>query len=221
MAVIEREAGAARFVALWRRFHAAPGAGDAASIYDEVVRRYAEPQRRYHTLDHVGDCLQRFDRIRDRLDDPDAVELAIWFHDVIYDLGARNNERRSAEFYAARAAGAELVRCRRVCSLILITRHCQAARGNDRAYMVDIDLAGFGLPWDEFQRQSDLVRGEFPDLDEAQYRAGQLPFFRRLLARRRFFCTDDFYVALESRARANVARTVAEWTVGDSSAASA
>lgn len=39
----------------------------------------------------------------------DIVELAIWFHDVIYDPKRKDNEKLSAELFQEFAAAAQLV----------------------------------------------------------------------------------------------------------------
>jgi len=204
-------AGEARFDALWTRSHTGPGALSGARVYAEVVARYGEPHRRYHTLDHVHDCLRRFDWISHLTPSPDAVELALWFHDVIYAQRADDNERRSAMLYNERAIGASPEFRRHVSSLILITRHVEAAHGLDRGYVVDIDLGGFGLPWEEFRRQGRLVRDECPWQTEAEHAAGLACFLRRLIARPRFFATDYFHARFEQVARANIARLFDEW----------
>ncbi len=91
---------------------------------------------------------------------PDAVELAIWFHDAVYDVGSATNERRSAEMFIALSAGARFGLRHRVCSLIMATRHAWIVQGNDRSFMVDIDLSGFGAPWDEFIASGARLREE-------------------------------------------------------------
>ena len=67
------------------------------SLYDALVARYSEPHRRYHTLQHLAECFAAFDEIAHLAEHPADVELALWFHDAIYDTRRSDNEQRSAE----------------------------------------------------------------------------------------------------------------------------
>ncbi len=201
-----------RFAALWQRCHPGPEALPPDAIYAGLVAHYGEPHRRYHTLDHVDDCLERLDRVQGLPPDPCAVELALWFHDVIFDADARDNERRSAQYYFDRAAGASPRFRRHVCSMILASNHAGVLRDADRGYALDIDLAGFGHPWPQFRRTTDVVRAEYAHLSDAQFATGMAGFFAVLLSRPGIFWTDTFRDACEVTARANIAALRSEWT---------
>ena len=204
---------ASRFVALWRRCVSSPPSPDGAAVYVDLRRLFDAAFRRYHTLDHIRDCLHRVDEVAGLLVDPDAVELALWFHDAVYETGAASNERRSADMFLALSEGARPVFRRRVCGLIMATRHAGRERDNDRRFIVDIDLAGFGAPWDEFMRNGALLREESPARTDAQYHAGQIFFLKRLQRRRRFYSTDYFCDRYEAAARANLCRLLNELTM--------
>lgn len=138
--------------------------------------------------------------------DPDAVELALWFHDAVYEMDCGTNEQRSAELFERLARGADPTFRRRVRGLIMATRHTGGERDNDRRFMVDIDLAGFGASWAEFMRTGTLLREESPAKTDAQYHRGQMCFLERLLRRRHFFATEYFRDRYEARARGNIRR---------------
>lgn len=70
--------------------------GAVAAAYADVERRHREPHRRYHTLDHVGAVVAWVDRWADTVPDPDAVVLAAFLHDVVYDPRSATNEADSA-----------------------------------------------------------------------------------------------------------------------------
>jgi predicted metal-dependent HD superfamily phosphohydrolase len=206
-----RRANAERFAAVWKRNHAGPGARPAAPLYDEIAAHYGAPNRTYHTLGHVDDCLARLDTVATLVEDRHAIEIAIWFHDVICDSGAPDNEARSSRWYLERSAGATPRFRLAVCRMILASRHAEPAVRLDSRYMVDIDLAGFGHPWPEFRRTTDLVRGEFPHKSDAEFARGLAPFMRSLVARESLYLTDFFRERCEATARRNVAQLIAEW----------
>ena len=204
-----RESDTGRFDALWRRCVGSRQPATSGEVHAELCRLLGAPERHFHNLDHIRDCLGRFDEVKSLLRDPDAVEVALWFHDAVYVPGDPDNEQRSAEFFLARSNGAEPAFRRRVCGLILTTRHERRTGGNDRSFIEDIDLAGFGAPWEAFMRQGDLLREEFAAQTDAQYHAGQVFFLERLKRRHWFFATDYFRIRYEAKAQANLARLLA------------
>ena len=191
---------------LWRRCIASPDSTPADEVQADLRRRLGAPDRRFHNLRHVGDCLRRFDNVASLLSDPDAVEVALWFHDAVYVPSDADNERHSAHLFLTQSKGADPVFRRRVCGLILATRHVGEAHSNDRRFIGDIDLAGFGATWEEFMREGDSLREEFAAQPDAQYYAGQVCFLARLKQRPWFFATDYFRDRYEAKAQANLDR---------------
>lgn len=193
-----------RFESLWTRCIG----GDAGAVFDQLDRLYGEPHRRYHTAGHIEHCLRQLDLAADRMDEPDAVEMAVWFHDAIYDIPAKDNELRSAELFAALAGerGSEQFRTK-VHVLVMATTHLDPPpRTLDESFMVDIDLSSFGRPWDEFLLDSRAVRAELPHLSDAEFYPRQRRFLESLAARPRFCFTEFFRDRHEARARRNIAR---------------
>ena len=71
------------------------------ALIDQTVKnalraRYQGPERHYHGLAHIEAMLALARENRALLDDFEAVEAAIWFHDAVYDSRAKDNEARSA-----------------------------------------------------------------------------------------------------------------------------
>lgn len=202
----------ARFRALWRRCLIDGARDDSADIHRQLLDGYREPQRFYHTLEHIEHCIAWFDECRPMLEDADALELAIWFHDVIYEPGKPDNEARSAELYQQLSDGVHESAVReQVEWLIMATLHLGSSidADDDARYMVDIDLSSFGLPWEDFLRDSENLRREAGDLDDAEFFCKARGFHISLLARDRFYYTDFFAERLESRARDNIKRYLA------------
>jgi len=201
--------GADRFAALWSRCVDSPPSSDAATVYAGLVREFSAPDRHFHTLAHIRDCVQRVDEVAPLLGQRDEVELGLWFHDAIYAPGDPANERRSAELFLGFAAGAAPGFRQRVSRLILATRHIAPVQYDDRAFIVDIDLAGLGEPWEEFMHKGDLLRREFAGVSDAAYYGAQVVFLQRLVERRSLFATAYFRAAHETAARSNLQRLLA------------
>ena len=202
--------GAERFTALWQRRVASPPSPDATSVYADLNALYAAPFRKFHNLGHIQDCLSWVEEVAPLLVDRDAVEFALWFHDAVYQTGATTNEWRSAEMFLDLSAGAAFLFRHRVCGLILATRHIRRVHGNDKCFIVDIDLSGFGAPWEEFMRNGELLRHESANQTEHQYQTGQVAFLSRLQRRPNVFSTDYFRDRYEATARENLRRVLAE-----------
>ena len=84
------------YEAAWHQIWTGLGIGDAdPALLPALLARYSEPHRKYHTLEHLDACLGNFALVRDHATHPSEVELALWFHDAIYEIPARGNERRA------------------------------------------------------------------------------------------------------------------------------
>lgn len=180
---------------------------DAGELYRTLADRYSEPQRSYHTLAHIHHCLEQFDTARHLADDPDGLELAIWFHDAVFDPGADDNEARSARLFDS-LLGPHLPRERaaHIHRLIRDTEHPCEPEHNDGRLMVDIDLSSFGLPWDEFMRDTRANFAECGHQPGPQLVAGKCRFLNDLLSRSSIYLTRHFRERLEAQARSNIKR---------------
>lgn len=195
----------ARFESLWMRC----GGQRARDTYAELSAHYTGPGRYYHTLYHVRRCLRDLDWARARIPDVDAVELALWCHDVIYIPGAPDNEARSADWFVCRADG-RIAGADRVATMILDTTHTGVPADLAGCYAADIDLATLGSPGTRFRRNAMLLRAERPDMNDIGYDAAERKYLGRLLARPRLYHTDLFHDRYEAPARRNLALRLAQ-----------
>jgi predicted metal-dependent HD superfamily phosphohydrolase len=197
-----------RFRSLWLRQQLFKTPDGSPIVYQQLQDAYDEPQRVYHTLEHINCCLTIFDRVSHLLKNPDAVELAIWFHDAIYQLGACDNEQLSAELFMNVTDGFFQDELREaVYQHIMATCHTSTPITNpDMKLMVDIDLSSFGLPWPDFLRDSKNVRDEMSHICDAEYHKKQIAFQQALLSRPSFFYSDYFIEHYEAQARSNLAK---------------
>lgn len=199
---------AAKWSSTWRALGVSPRPG----LHAELVAAWREPARHYHTLQHLEECLAAFERVRELAERPAEVELALWFHDAIYDVRRHDNEARSAEraSNALLAAGAEPAVATRVSELVLATRHAVecAALVRDAQLVVDVDLAILGAPRERFDEYEAQIRAEYAWVPEFLFRAKRREILAGFLARPRIFATDACHARLEARARENLGRAV-------------
>jgi len=184
--------------------------GPAASVGEKLLAAWSEPGRAYHGVSHLEACLARFDEVREFADRPDAVELALFFHDAIYDTRAVDNEARSAAWAreALIAGGAPGEAIDRVVACIMATRLSAEPVDPDARLMVDIDRAILGADREEFDAYERGVREEYAWVDEEHYVTARIGVLERFLAQRKIFKTPAC-ARFEGAARANIARSVA------------
>ncbi len=197
-----------RWDALAARVGAFPSAAEADLTFDILVSLYDTPPRAYHNLHHIADSLAVFDTARRLADQPDALELAIWLHDAVYQPERSDNELRSADAAGMIAAllGAHAPLIATVRSLVLVTRHDEPAPPGDHALMADIDLAVLAGDPDHYADYVGAIRREFAFATDAHFAAGRHAFLERMLARQRVYLTPFFFSEREQRARSNMTR---------------
>lgn len=115
--------------------------GDAAGWHESLVKSYEEPRRAYHSLQHLEECLGVLDEVKGFIQKPDLIEMALWFHDAVYDPKSSENEALSARM--AEESLGETESTLEVTRLIMLTKSHQPRVGFDDAWIVDIDLAIF------------------------------------------------------------------------------
>lgn len=199
-------------IAAWQRLWGELGADPVPNgLYNQLVAAYSEPHRRYHTLQHLRACLVHLDAAATLARRPAEVELALWFHDAVYDPRCADNEERSAEWAwrSILAAGCGEEVAQRVQQLVLATRGHGPSEDPDTQLLLDIDLAILGTApprFDEYERQ---IRAEYAHLGEPQFRGARAQVLSAFLARPRIYLTAAFHDALEHRARDNIGRSLA------------
>lgn len=199
-----------RFCELWSRCLRSGIVAPPRHPWHELHSHYNESHRFYHTLLHIGYCLNELDQARTYLDQPDAVEMALWFHDVIHSPNC-DNERQSCELFSQLGNGCfSQDFLNTVRSLIMATTHKVKPDYSDQAFICDIDLSSLGAPWKIFLSDSHALRLEHShDSDEEFYR-GKLKFFESLLSRQQIFHTDYFREKFEENARQNIGHLIAD-----------
>jgi predicted metal-dependent HD superfamily phosphohydrolase len=199
-----------RLHARWREL-CAPSANDSAcveSLWEQLREHYCEPRRAYHNLTHIAALLQLADRERQQLRHPSVIEFAIWFHDLVYDTHAGDNEQRSAQQarLALQSLAVEADSIAAVEQCILATQHHQVppAAPPDLPLFLDFDLSILGAPEPVYCRYSGSIRAEYAWVPDADYRKGRTDVLRRFADRPALYFTPQMAARFEVVARHNI-----------------
>lgn len=169
----------------------------------EVQEAYADPSRGYHDLMHLTEVLMHVDELMP-FHDParEAVLLAAWFHDVVYD-GQGDLEERSARRAETALGGSPLGA--EVARLVRLTgSHRPEAHDLAGQVLCDADLAILAADPDRYSSYTRGVRKEYASVPDADFAAGRAAVLRDLLAKESLFHTEQGRRRWEQLARANV-----------------
>jgi predicted metal-dependent HD superfamily phosphohydrolase len=189
----------------WRSLLASPAAEE---IGRDLLARWSAPHRHYHTLDHLDRVLSIVDSHATEAAEPDAVRLAVWFHDAVYDPRRTDNEDASAAL-AARVlptAGVPAHTVAAVTRLVRLTAtHDPAPDDTDGALLCDADLAVLAGDPGEYAAYAAAVRAEYAHVPAEAFRLGRAAVLRRLCALPTLYRLPSLRDRWEERARANLA----------------
>ena len=185
---------------------------DHTEITDRLLAAYDDPGRAYHNRVHLSEVLERIDVLLAAEPaqgvDRDALLLAAWFHDAVYDSAGNNEERsaRLAERVLATAAAPPLL-IDEVARLVRLTAtHKPGADDRTGKVLCDADLGILAGDDARYREYAEAVRQEYAVIPDDQFRAGRADILRRLLASPTLFSTSFAQQHWEDTARRNVAR---------------
>lgn len=191
----------------------------------KLSQRHSERHRWYHCFPHLRTMHSRLREFKQRglLACPQVCELALFFHDVIYEPTRSDNEAESAKLYLDFCAD-----LRRSCTptdqdepLPLFarlpleegTQHILATSDHlngctttrDTLAFLDADLEVLAKPPAEYARYAEQIRLEYAHVDEAAYRQGRSNILRSFLEHDDLFFTPAMRNGpFEANARANL-----------------
>ena len=199
-----------------RAVRAAGATADDDAVADagaDLLRRWHEEHRHYHDAEHLAEVLAAVDELANEAAEPDAVRLAAWFHDAVYDGRPGDDERRSADLAreVLSGLGVPAPRAEHVAALVQMTVHHDPAPGDpDAAVLCDADLAILGTDADRYSRYVHDVRAEYAHVPESMFRGGREMVLKALEAMPTLYRTAGGRERWEDAARANLARELAE-----------
>lgn len=180
--------------------------------YESVVTRHREAHRHYHDLRHVRWVVRHVRELAGRstaeLDDVGAVVVAAFFHDIIYDPNASDNEPASAELAAEalRELQWPAERIDRVTAMIRGTAHHRVddTVSIDTAVLYAADLGVLAADPSGYSDYVRNVRREYGHLTDVEWARGRAHVLRSFLDRPAIYAPMLGLDAWEQRARGNL-----------------
>lgn len=182
-------------------------------LFEEIALLYGEPHRHYHTFDHIQACVRWWCQLKEYIVDPSNVLLAIFYHDVVYNVYQFTNEHRSVELFSLHAATMALSedRIHQVSKMILATQY-HVSEDLDTQLLLDIDLAILGADQEVYDQFEKHIRTEYAWVSEKLYRRKRRDVLQAFLSRERIYQTCYMRTRLEMQARKNLLRTIHHMT---------
>jgi predicted metal-dependent HD superfamily phosphohydrolase len=186
------------------------------------VKRYTEPQRHYHTVAHIAAMLKCLDERKAKVTDPVAVELAVFFHDWIYEPRGTANEAESVVVFRsfAKELGIEKSLRGKVVRMIEATikhelsQNSIAQEKEDLELFLDFDLEVLGRDWEAYMVYAKQIRMEYLCFEDPEYKMGRAKVLKTFLGRDRVYFSESFHTERESAARQNMQREIEKLEAG-------
>jgi len=193
------------------------------SACHDLIARYEEPHRKYHNLRHLTEVLDIVDELADEAEDIEAVRLAAWFHDAVYESAAAHSESEisesaiSNEEASARLAarvltdlGVPAARASEAARLVRLTeKHVAADHDRNAAVLFDADLAILASAPERYEEYAQAVREEYRQVPDDVFRPARARILAALLSAPTLYRTPSARARFESRARTNVTAEIA------------
>ncbi len=177
-------------------------------VYSALLEKYNEPHRAYHNVGHLVELFEYFEKYRDQIQDQQSIALALFFHDVVYNISDTDNEEQSAK-YATKALSELNVNTEtisRTADLIEMTKtHLSAESDLDASLMLDMDIAALGAPTEQYKKYSQAIEAEYTtNLPTQKYYKGRLRFLESIKQRDNLFITKTFKDIFEKQLLKNI-----------------
>ncbi|MEM7058217.1 MAG: hypothetical protein AAF557_11550 [Pseudomonadota bacterium] len=180
---------------------------------EKLRTRYAEPHRAYHNWTHIDALLVHFERLE--WSSAMGVEIAVYYHDAIYDPLSGKNEAESAELMMDDLQRkVDVATLSHANSLIIATAghkvpaDAEPGLAADCALFLDMDLSILGASEVAFDSYDEAIRKEYAAIPDEIYLPRRRDIMAGFLARPRLFLTDTFHASHDAPARANLQRLV-------------
>jgi predicted metal-dependent HD superfamily phosphohydrolase len=198
----------ANFQLVWAKLSGNPDLAKqkAPEILTTLIDHYLETHRHYHNISHILDCCNELSSLQQiSPDDYYRLYVALWFHDVIYDTKAKDNEQKSADLFVKMATDSQFNAgdIQIINDLILATQ-THVGKTQLEVLMLDIDLSILGRDIETFDCYDLDIRKEYHWVPDDAYEAGRKKIMNGFFLRAKIFQTKEFSDRYEAQAKENL-----------------
>jgi len=174
-------------------------------LWSTLYRHYTEPFRAYHNLTHLNELFNYLDIYSSEIENISEFSLAIFYHDIIYNVWKKDNEEKSADFAVKVLNQLKLqnVDTTKISAHILATK-THTSNSSDMAFLIDFDLAILGQSWEMYLDYSKKIRTEYRTVPNIVYYKGRKKVLEHFLNKGSIYTTTIFINKYEDVARANL-----------------
>jgi predicted metal-dependent HD superfamily phosphohydrolase len=190
----------------WQNPWQALGFAAPEQIYNQLIASYNQAHRHYHNNQHLAEVLSKFTELEDLSRNPAEIQLALWFHDAVYEPLLHDNEQRSAKWSQSclLAEGIAPVIAERVYDLIMVTQHTSQPKSIDAEIVVDCDLAILAAAPERFMEYEKQIRLEYAHVTDKVFQEKRADILASFLKLSTIFNTPRFIEHYEADARRNL-----------------
>jgi predicted metal-dependent HD superfamily phosphohydrolase len=188
-------------------------------LWKQVFRIYTGKKRHYHNIDHIFRMVGLWEFQYSFFKNPDAIFMAIIYHDIVYNTKSKDNEGKSANFFTDKVQpllSIEFNQPGDVVRAILASRHNDSSHtffatdesNQDIQLFLDFDLEILSTRYEsEYEWYRLGVRKEYSHVPLKKYKEGRKSVLESFLKRKEIYLTQTFKIN-EKKARKNLKKEI-------------
>lgn len=179
----------------------------ADELFSKIIQHYTESSRHYHNQTHIQKMLDFSFLYVDKIQDADILQLAIFYHDIIYNSLSKNNETDSAALAVEQLVKTNFLKekIKLVEQFIVSTqKHFPIIEHSDLHYFLDFDLAILGTERSIYIDYAEKIRKEYKWVPTFLYNKNRKKVLQHFLEREHIYFTEIFRNQYELIARENL-----------------
>lgn len=178
----------------------------ATSVFLTICESYREKHRIYHTLSHLEYIWQELDTVENQSLIGADMQLAVWYHSIVYRPGRNDNETKSVTRLQSDGhfLGIDKDVINAASDIILAKVKHQSNGRICCDYFLDINMVICGAQPEVYQRYVEAITKENKRVPRFMFRRRRTQFLRQTLSNPKIFLTEHFAKRYEYRARQNL-----------------